>query len=112
MQQFLDYRPHTDDPQILVDDIIKQARRYLPTEQLPLIQHTYEYARQAHGDQVRLSGEIYITHPLKATVFLMDMKPDIATIQACILHDVIEDTDLTYEDIKKEFGEEVAILCE
>jgi GTP pyrophosphokinase len=112
LQQFFDYRPFVDDPQKLVDEIMQQARRYLPGDQLPLIQQTYEYARAAHGDQVRLSGEIYITHPLKATVFLMDMKPDIATIQACMLHDVIEDTDLTYDDIQREFGEEVAILCE
>ncbi len=103
LQQFFDYQPYTGDPQKLVDEIVQQARRYLPSDQLPLIQDAYIYAREAHGDQVRLSGEIYITHPLKATIFLMDMKPDIATIQACILHDVIEDTEITYEDIEKEF---------
>ncbi len=90
LQQFFDYQPYTGDPQKLVDEIVQQARRYLPTDQLPLIQDAYLYAREAHGDQVR-------------TIFLMDMKPDIATIQACILHDVIEDTEITYEDIEKEF---------
>ncbi len=51
-------------------------------------------------------------HPLRATLFLMSMKPDLPTIQTCILHDVIEDTEITYDDVKKEFGTEVANLCE
>lgn len=76
------------------------------------IQETYEFAAKAHDDVRRLSGERYIVHPLRATLILMDIKPDLATIQACILHDVIEDTDITYEDIKKEFGEEIANLCQ
>ncbi len=72
----------------------------------------YEYAKQAHKEQKRLSWEPYITHPVEATLFLMKLKPDIYTIQACLLHDVIEDTPKTAEDIKKEFWETVAFLCE
>ena len=52
---------------------------------------------------MRLSGDPYISHPVAATSILLSIKPDIATIQACFLHDVIEDTELTYEDIKEEF---------
>jgi len=72
----------------------------------------YEYAKEAHKEQKRLSWEPYIIHPVEATLFLMKLKPDIYTIQACLLHDVIEDTPKTAEDIKKEFWETVAFLCE
>ncbi|MBF0913695.1 bifunctional (p)ppGpp synthetase/guanosine-3',5'-bis(diphosphate) 3'-pyrophosphohydrolase [Candidatus Gracilibacteria bacterium] len=72
----------------------------------------YEYARDAHEGQYRLSGEPYISHPVEATMILLELKPDIFTIQSCLLHDVIEDTPKTKEDIEKEFGKEVAFLCE
>jgi GTP diphosphokinase / guanosine-3',5'-bis(diphosphate) 3'-diphosphatase len=112
LENYLNYIPHISNPQFIVDEIIQKAKEYLPTEQLPMIQKAYEYARQAHGWQLRLSGEEYIVHPLKATIFLMEIKPDLQTIQASILHDVIEDTPVTEEDIKKDFWEEVAHLCE
>ena len=112
LNEFLNYQPFLSDPQELVHDLIKSAKEYLPTAQVEKIQTTYEYAREAHGTQKRLSWEEYIVHPLKATQFLMLMKPDIATIQTCILHDVIEDTPKTYEDIQEVFGDEIATLCE
>jgi GTP diphosphokinase / guanosine-3',5'-bis(diphosphate) 3'-diphosphatase len=71
----------------------------------------FEYGKKAHDGQIRLSGEPYITHPVEAALILLDLKPDIYTVQACILHDVIEDTSVTREDIQKEFWEEVAELC-
>lgn len=112
LDQYLDYHLYLWDPQELVDGIIAKAKRYLPEAQLPLIQHAYEYAKSKHEGQVRHSGEAYITHAVKSTEFLMDINPDVASIQTCLLHDVIEDTDVTHEDIQKEFGEEIAILCE
>lgn len=113
LQQFFDYEPiFSEDPQFLVDEIKDLAVQYLPVENLPLIQKTYEFTKSAHDTTKRLSGEPYIVHPLRATLFLMSMKPDLPTIQTCILHDVIEDTDITYDDVKKEFGAEVANLCE
>jgi GTP diphosphokinase / guanosine-3',5'-bis(diphosphate) 3'-diphosphatase len=113
LQEFFDYKPtFAIQPQHLVDDIIARAAKYLPAKDLPQIQHTYEFSRAAHGDGLRLSGEPYIVHPLQATIFLMDLKPDLATIQTCILHDVLEDTEITYPEIEKEFGSEVAELCE
>jgi GTP pyrophosphokinase len=63
----------------------------------------YDYAKEAHKYQSRLSGEPYIIHPVEATLYLMNLKPDIFTIQACLLHDVIEDTDKTALDIKEVF---------
>lgn len=81
---------------------------YIKTE----ITKAYIYSREAHEWQNRLSWEPYIVHPVEATEILLDLKPDIYTIQACLLHDVIEDTPKTSDDIKKEFWEEVAFLCE
>ncbi len=112
LEQYLNYVPHIWNPQYIVDNIIEKAKEYLPESQLLEIQRAYEYARQAHGWQLRLSGEEYIVHPLKATEFLMEIRPDLPTIQASILHDVIEDTPITEEDIKKDFWEEVSTLCE
>ena len=114
MEDFLEYDEkdlHGDEVMIM-DDIIHKASRYLDHDDIRKIQKAYIYAADAHKEQKRLSGEDYITHPLRATQFLLTIKPDIQTIQACILHDVIEDTPITYDDIQKEFGQEVATLCE
>ena len=112
LDEYLDYHVYLGDPQDLVDGIIAKAKKYLPAEQLPLIQKAYEYAKAKHEGQMRLSGEAYIVHTVRATEFLMEINPDVASIQTCLLHDVIEDTDVTQEDIKKEFWEEIAVLCE
>jgi len=113
MSKFIEYVPtFSENPIKLLDDIVKRAQKYLPEHQIPKIYEAYYFAKKAHEWVLRLSGEPYIVHPVKATAFLMDIKPDIASIQACLLHDVIEDTPITYDDIKKEFGEEIANLCE
>ncbi len=72
----------------------------------------YEYAKEWHEWQNRLSWEPYLMHPVEATEILLSLKPDIFTIQACLLHDIIEDTDKTEEDIKETFWDEVGFLCE
>jgi guanosine-3',5'-bis(diphosphate) 3'-pyrophosphohydrolase len=113
IDKFFGYKPFFDkDPVILVEKIKDIAKEYLDDKSLEQINKAYIFANQAHGDIIRLSGEPYIIHPLKSTLFLMEIKPDIASIQACILHDVIEDTPITYQDIEKEFSTEVADLCE
>jgi GTP diphosphokinase / guanosine-3',5'-bis(diphosphate) 3'-diphosphatase len=76
------------------------------------IWNAYIYARDAHEGQMRKSGDPYIIHPVEATVILMSLEPDIHTIQACLLHDVIEDTPKTKHDIFNAFWDEVAFLCE
>ena len=100
-----------------VDSIIINVQKYMPqnmgkdfVEQS--IRKAYEYAKQAHKTQSRLSWEPYINHPVEATEILLSLTPDIETIQACLLHDVIEDTEKTSEDITQDFWKEVAFLCE
>ena len=114
MEDFLAYDEENvsyDDVKIM-EQIIATTSRYLDADEIRKIQKAYIYAAQAHSGQKRLSGEDYIVHPLKATQILLTLKPDAVTIQACILHDVIEDTDITYDDIVKNFGKEVADICE
>lgn len=113
LDRFLDYKVNLEeDPQDLVNEIIHRAEKYLWSNVKDNIQKAYEFAKQAHWDQKRHSGEPYIIHPVKATVILMDLKPDLQSIQTCLLHDVIEDCTVTKEEIEKEFGSEVATLCE
>lgn len=113
LEKFLNYKPFIDrDPRILLDRILQQARNYLPEDQIPKIEKAYEFAHEKHSWQKRLSWEEYIIHPLRATQYLMEIKPDLETIQTCLLHDVMEDCDVSAETIEKEFGPEVAILCE
>ena len=99
-----------------VDWIVKRVALYMPNLNIEYIKEevfkAYNYAKEAHQWQFRLSWEPYIMHPVEATIILLDLKPDIFTIQSCLMHDVIEDTPKTKEDIEAEFGSEVAFLCE
>ncbi len=99
-----------------VETIIKKVisyMTYLDKESIKEeIQKAYIYARDAHEWQFRLSWAPYIVHPVEATNILLDLKPDIHTIQACLLHDVIEDTPKTSEDINDTFWSEVSFICE
>ena len=72
----------------------------------------YEYTKISHEWQKRLSWEPYLIHPVEAVQIMLSLKPDLYTIQACLLHDIIEDTDKTKEDIENLFWKEVAFLCE
>ncbi len=98
-----------------VHEIILRAQAYMQEmseqEVHDSLWEAYEFAKNAHKDVKRLSGEPYISHPVAATEILLSLNPDIYTLQACFLHDVIEDTDYTYEDIKAKFWEDVANLC-
>lgn len=112
-KKFFDYKPCYDpDPIDILENILRKARKYLKPEEIQAIVDTYEFTREAHKWVLRKSWEPYIIHPLRATEFLMEIKPDVVSIQSCILHDVIEDTDYTYEDIEKRFGKEIADICE
>ena len=77
-----------------------------------MVMGAYVFAREAHSTQRRKSGDPYINHPLEATKLLLDVKPDLVTIQSCILHDVIEDTERTEDDIRERFGDDVARICQ
>ncbi len=110
---FSQYQPLMDeDPQSKIDTIIETLQSYSGHDYREIIQRTYDFTKSAHEGIYRLSGEAYITHPVQVASILMDLKPDVASIQAAILHDVIEDTEYSYDDIKDLFGEEVALLCE
>ncbi len=99
-----------------VKEIVKRATSYMPDKPAKEIEKcilkAYIFARDAHDWQVRLSGDHYIVHPVESTIILLDLRPDIYTIQACLLHDVVEDTSRTIEEIKSTFWNEVAFLCE
>ncbi len=99
---------------ILVKSIIDEAQGYMkniPKEVIAEeIQKAYIYARNAHEGQLRKSGDPYIIHPVEATRELLILRPDIVTIQSCLLHDVPEDTNKTVEDIRELFGDEVAYI--
>ncbi len=87
----------------------KIEETYNPEDRRRLVK-AYEYAKEAHGGQKRASGEPYFIHPCEVAEILMDLGLDAATIAAALLHDVIEDTSSTEEDIRREFGEEVLAL--
>ena len=93
-----------------ISDIIDKAQRYLPPEDLEMIEKAYIYSASVHQGQVRLSGEPYLTHPMEVSGILTDMKMDAATIISGLLHDTIEDTLTTAEQLEKEFGKDVAFL--
>lgn len=104
IDSFFDYQLTFDeDPIEILEDIVGQARHYLPLEQIQGIYQAYSFTKNAHSGIKRLSGEPYIVHPLKATAFLMELKPDLASIQACIMHDIIEDTTITRDEIAMHF---------
>ena len=99
-------------PEELYQDLIERVRRYHPSDDFSLIKKAFEVAEKAHEHQLRKSGEPYIIHPLYVGIILADLELDKETIVAGLLHDVVEDTIMTYEEIKEEFGEDVAHLVD
>ena len=93
---------------IKINDIINRIKKSRRKCNVKLIMKAYEYATTHHGDQCRRSGEPYIIHPLNVAYILADIGLDDSTICAALLHDVVEDTDATDEDLRRDFGEEVA----
>ncbi len=91
-------------------DLLQQIKKYIPQIDEDIIKRAYKFAKEKHGEQLRASGDPYYTHPLEVGIQLAEMGMDQATIVTAFLHDTIEDTDVTYDDIKKEFGEEIANL--
>ena len=92
--------------------LIEKIRTYEPEADLTLVKRAYTIAKKAHLDQYRKSGEYYIFHPLGVANILAELKLDATSIAAALLHDVVEDTDTSLDDIKKEFGKEVAELID
>ncbi|QSX33936.1 bifunctional GTP diphosphokinase/guanosine-3',5'-bis pyrophosphate 3'-pyrophosphohydrolase [Shewanella avicenniae] len=96
----------------LFEGLREAATAYLAPEQVELLKQAYQVARDAHEGQMRTSGEPYITHPVAVAHILADMRLDHETLMAALLHDTIEDTHVTQEDLANLFGESVALLVE
>ncbi len=99
-------------PEQLYRDLVLRVRKYHPSDDISLIEKAYNLARKAHENQVRKSGEPYIIHPLCVAIILADLEMDKETIAAGLLHDVIEDTIKTEDEIREEFGRDVALLVD
>ena len=99
-------------PEELHKDLIQIIRKYHPSADISMVEKAYQIAAEAHKTQVRKSGEPYIIHPLYVAIILAELEMDKETIVAGLLHDVVEDTVMTDEEIKEEFGPEVALLVD
>ncbi|MCZ2737960.1 bifunctional (p)ppGpp synthetase/guanosine-3',5'-bis(diphosphate) 3'-pyrophosphohydrolase [Bacillus sp. MAG717A] len=97
---------------LTAQQVIDKAREYLSAEHIQFIERAYEYAENAHKEQYRKSGEPYIIHPIQVAGILVDLEMDPSTIAGGFLHDVVEDTDVTLQDLKEHFNEEVAMLVD
>ena len=99
-------------PEQLYEELIRSIRKYHPSTDISMIKKAYQIASKAHEGQKRKSGEPYIIHPLCVAIILADLELDKETIVAGLLHDVVEDTVMTTEDLTREFGSEVALLVD
>ena len=98
----------SENREVTIDDIIKRQKEHYKNSNSELILKAYNFAKSHHGDQLRQSGEPYIIHPMQVAYILTELELDDETICAALLHDVVEDTDVTNDDLKKEFNESIA----
>ncbi len=98
----------SENREVTIDDIIKRQKEHYKNSNAELILKAYNFAKSHHGDQLRQSGEPYIIHPMQVAYILTELELDDETICAALLHDVVEDTDVTNDDLKKEFNESIA----
>lgn len=104
---------HTQDfesPEVLYQRLINKVKEYHPSDDISMIEKAYNIANNAHKGQLRKSGEPYIIHPLCVALILADLELDKETIVGGLLHDVVEDTIMTEEDITREFSAEIALI--
>lgn len=95
-----------------IEDIIENAKRYNKTSDSEFIKKAYNFANEAHNGQARKSGEPYIVHPVEVAYIITTLELDDAAICAALLHDIVEDTDITREQLEEKFGEEVVTLVD
>ena len=95
-----------------LQEILDKIKKYAPNADVTPVIKAYELAKSAHAGVFRKSGEPYIIHPLEVAYILAELELDDSTICAALLHDVVEDTPITHEDIAKEFGDEIAEMVE
>ncbi|UJL44938.1 bifunctional (p)ppGpp synthetase/guanosine-3',5'-bis(diphosphate) 3'-pyrophosphohydrolase [Virgibacillus sp. NKC19-16] len=97
---------------LTIEDILTEVSRFLPEDDTTFIRRAYEFAAYAHRDQYRKSGEPYINHPVQIAGILVELGMDAETIAGGLLHDVVEDTDVTLEELEDAFNKEVAMLVD
>ena len=95
-----------------VKELLNRVQSYLPEDKVALVNDAYAFARECHDGQNRASGVPYIEHPLQTALFLADLHLDVTTVAASLLHDLMEDCEVTYEELKHRFGEDVAKLVD
>ncbi len=95
-----------------VDNYIKQIKEFVTDIDEEKLKKAYLFAEKAHEGQLRKSGEPYFIHPVAVSLIVAELKMDLDTIISCLLHDTIEDTEVTYEDVEREFGNSVAIIVD
>ncbi len=101
-----------NDQVLSAEQVIDRTKAYLNVKHVEMVKKAYDFAKHAHRDQYRKSGEPYIIHPIQVAGILADLEMDPATVAAGFLHDVVEDTSVTLEDIKTAFNDEVAMLVD
>ncbi len=94
------------------EEVLNKAKQYMTEEECEFLRKAYEFAKEAHKHQFRKSGEPYINHPVEVAGILVDLGMDYITVAAGFLHDVVEDTDITLDDLKREFNEEIAHIVD
>src|SRR5881394_2789270 len=97
---------------IRVDDILTKVSAYHPAADLDLIRRCYAFAAKAHDGQLRKSGDPYVVHPLSVASVISELRLDVPSVCAGLLHDAVEDTSATVEELQKLFGQEVAFLVD
>ena len=98
--------------EVTIEDIVNKVKSNNKKSDSKLIIRAYDFAKSQHGDQLRKSGEPYIIHPMQVAYILADLGLDDSTICAALLHDVVEDTEITHQDLINEFGIEIANMVD
>src|SRR5690625_4848285 len=97
---------------VTIEQLLERAKTYLSDTDVAFIERAYEFAKKAHEGQFRKSGEPYIIHPVQVAGILVELAMDPETVAGGFLHDVVEDTAVTIEEIEKTFTREVALLVD
>ena len=95
-----------------LDQILSEVAGYYPSADLPLVRRAYQFAAQAHDGQTRKSGDPYVSHPLAVAQIIAELKLDVASVCAGLLHDCVEDTSATIDQLGEMFGKEIAFLVD
>lgn len=105
-------QPPVKSPDELFSELKTLCSDYMDSEELDMLDEAYQFANEFHKEQKRKSGEPYITHPISVAIILADLRMDVETVVAGLLHDTVEDTEVTTDDVRQKFGKDVATMVE